>query len=171
MILNTIRLIADALGSPIIGVNAKLATMDFAEDDAPANIALVADETRNDTVALRQAPDTTPALLVTADDSVDVSSNLLNSRAQDATVSVVVHYIGSHVLTGTGRTDYYHTMRAVRSTIGDLFDPANEAARTRNGILAMDYETMTLVEPGTFKETGTITGGLRVTVRVRDTLS
>lgn len=170
MILETVRVISDALGHLTYGVNAQLASLDIDSGDiVPTNIVKIANETENFLVALGRAAEPYPSLNVALDEDVELEQVLTSHR--DGTVTVAIRVALSNDQAHNGMRDTYYYLRAVAKTLLDLGSNSNVADRTRNNVCVGVLEELT--HRPLFKElgdtNGLVTGQLIATYAVRDT--
>lgn len=169
MIIETLRIVADALANQTYGVNAQLPLVPLdGSDPVPSNVVTIEDETRNFDVALNKAPtDDYPQLLVALNNEVEMQGQVVSS-VRESTVEVIIQYVALGVQTDTAIRDGYYTMRAVTKCITDLFDNANESARTRNGVHAQELMSMRHGNSVTYEQDAKVSISLILTILVRD---
>jgi hypothetical protein len=169
MLLETIRMVADALANNTIGVNAQLATLTVDAGDAlPASIVTVADETRNGQVAVGRYPTTLPCLTVTLNGQVELDGEVVSSY-RDAEVSILIRFVTQDADTAQGNTNAYYTLRAVVKALREFNRNTNESLRSRNGIHVLECKSLTHVQLFENIDDAYVTGGIEVTFHVRDT--
>lgn len=168
MIVETIRMVADALATGSYGVNTQLASLPLdTGDTVPANVVTIADETRDDEVAVGRFPSSLPALVVTLDGNPTLQGDVV-SGIRDGTISVVIRYLTTDVESSKSVTDTYNTLRAVARTMKTFNSNAQSAARSRNDVQIIECLGIEVTQ--TFKQIDDAnnTGAVRVQFRVRD---
>lgn len=167
--LETIRMVTDWLQDATDGVNAKIAAIPLdAGDSAPPGIALFADDTRDEVVALRQEPQKYPAIYVTEDAPWTMEGEVATDIRRATELTLAIRYIVRVHDKFSGRRDTYYTLRAIVASIKELMENANLAARTRNQVCieALLEITQLIVHEGVGE--GTVTGAVVLTMRVLD---
>lgn len=172
MILETVRIIADWLAHPTFGVNAvRLAVpRDTGVEIFPA--VTVLDSTRDGRVARGGVPALTPsefpALLVTpADQPVEQGSPVVRPWPPDTVVTVLIRYATQQLDTARAEREASQTIRAVWRAIGSLI--TQRTAVERAGVLVIGARSLQAATLYESTEDGTVTGGVLVTLHVRDT--
>lgn len=169
MLLEVIRMVADALADNTIGVNAQLVTLTVdAGDTIPTSITTIADETRNGHVAVGRYPTTLPCLTVTLNGQVNLDGEVI-SDYRDAEVSIMIRYVSQDVDTPQGNSNAYYTLRAVVRALREFNRNTNESLRSRNGIHVLECKSLTHVQLFENIDDAYVTGGIEVTFHVRDT--
>lgn len=170
MLLATNRLLADWLADATYGVNAKIAllTLDGA-DSAPADVT-VADETRNDQVALGLIPTTLPAVLVSVQEVEyrDPQQPHVTNEV-DARVTVLIRYAQRAVVAETGLSDAYYTLQAVMMSLRELHTNEQASGRTRGTAALYECEDIRQVPMTQEIDDAWVTGAIRATYMIRDT--
>ena len=168
MILETIRLVANALATGSYGVNTQLSSLTLdVGDTVPPSLVTVVDETRNDEVAVGRYPETYPCLVVTLDGSVELQGEV-TSNYRDAEVTVMVRYVQSNIETAQARTDCYYTLRAVQKCLKTFFSNLQAADRSKNNVQVIEclsFEHVPMFE--NINDT-MVTSGIRIKMFVRD---
>ena len=170
MILETIRMFADALATGSYGVNAQLTSLTYdGSDPRPASITTVADETRNNQVAIGRYPSDYPCLTVELDEGATVvMSGEIGTNNREAEIPVMVRYVQTNLEGDTGNQDAYYTLRAVEKCLAVFMDNVNASDRVRNYIQILVCNAVEHVELNESTEDAFVTGGLRVRFHVRD---
>lgn len=147
MRLEAVRIVADWLGHPSLGVNARLAVMPLdGGDPRPAPVAAILDETRHAAAAFRRFDGVPlPALLVlvTEDAALRDGEILQPGDRADATLTVTVRYATRAWDAATAMSDGYYVSRAVIGALRRLHDEDQVAARTRGAIRLVSCERLT----------------------------
>lgn len=168
MILEVIRMVADALGHDEYGVNAKIAALPVDEgDSAPSTVVTIADETRNGDVARGRFPSGRPCLTVMLHQSVELDPEK-QQGIRDGEVDVVIRMVVEDVESENGNRDTYYVLRAVKQTIAAFMDNANVADRSRNDIQIKQVLGMQAVTQFQRVEDGIITAAIVLKLAVRD---
>lgn len=170
MIIETIRVVKDALADGTIGINAQLTTLDLdAGDSTPTDIATVTDETVNFEAALNRPSEPTPSVNVALNADVDLDGEVMTTfRDGEVELAIRVAVIEDQVHNGV--RDIYYYIRAIEKCLRDLASNANAAVRLRNNVQVREILDMThrpifreIEDSGT-----TLTGQLVITWLVRD---
>lgn len=169
MILETIRMVADALATGSYGVNTQLASIPVGSDSTPPSILLIADETRNDEVAVGRYPEEYPCLVVTLDGNVELMGEVISDYRDAKQVTVMVRYVQSNIDTAQARTDTYYTLRAVQKCLRTFFSNLHAEDRSLNDIQVIECLSMTHVPMFENINDTMVTSGIRITMFVRDT--
>lgn len=139
MILESIRIIADALEDSTYGVNAQLPSLDIdSGDTVPENIKTFADETRDILVALDRVAEPLPSINVFLGGPIDAEPEVLTTT-RDADVPITIRIALSNDQAQNGTRDIYYYMRAVEKCLRDLGSNANAADRSRNNVQYNEY--------------------------------
>ena len=169
MILETVRMVADALAHSGYGVNVQLATLSLdGGDPVPSPIAVIADETRSPDVAVGRYPTTTPCLTVTLEGNVSLDGEVISDN-RDADVTILIRYVTRDVDAASGNADVLYTLRAVQKTIRAFNSNTNAIDRVRNAIQILECLSMEHASLFDSIDDVVCTGGVRVTFKVRDT--
>jgi hypothetical protein len=164
-----VRICADYFADGTTGVNALLAAVDLdTGDTVPPDLAQVLDDTRYGVVARRRwnaSLETAPSLLVY---DAGAQWQAPHVGKQDGTARVGVYYLVEDSDSAAGVEDAHYTLRAVRQAVSDLAG-ATSAARTRNGIIVTDLQTVEDMPADVEIDGVLIAGAMRITWRVRDT--
>jgi hypothetical protein len=170
MILETIRMVADALASSTYGVNVQLATLPVDGTDTIApDIATIVDETRSDEVAVGRYPTALPCLIVTQNRSLTVQGDIASDN-RDGEVTILIRYITTETGTAQANTWVLYTLRAIQRALRQFNTNAHAADRNRGYIQNIECLSMEVVEVFENIDDAHITGGLKATFKVRDTL-
>ena len=168
MILESIRAVADALNSTSYGVNVQFDTMAFdGTDSAPPDIAVVADETRDNSVAVGRYPTTFPALVVTVDGDTVLDGEVVSDN-RDGDISIIIRYLTKNADTAEGNSETLYTLRAVQKCLRDFNSNTNVGDRVRNNIQIIECLKIEHLQLFENISDANITGGIRATFKVRD---
>lgn len=127
MLLETLRILADHLADPTVGLGATLATTPRdGSDPLPATPAIL-EETSDLNVALGRPPASLPALTLTIDGVEDLDPRVAQ-QTRDASVAVLVRLWYRESETDAALRDAYYTLRALERSV-DLVPET-----TRNGV-------------------------------------
>jgi len=173
VIVETVRIIADWLTDPTVGINAVRTAVprDTGVDVFPS--VTVLDSTRDGRVGRGGVPSLLstelPAILVSPHDSpVDQANPASRPFPPDATVSVLVRYVTATTDTAKAERDASQTIKALWWQIPQLLlTTAGEAARTRAQVQLYHIPTMQAATLYEAAEDTIVTGGVIVTCRVR----
>lgn len=169
MIVNTLRMIADALNDDEYGVNAQLATLPVdTTDTLPSSIAVIGDETQDDTFGYNRFPTALPAIGVIVDADTPMSGEVMSDN-RDGTVTVLIAYANDNVDGAVGKTHTWLTFRAIQRCLRVWLSNAKASDRQRNGIQVISCLDMALATPTDNINDGKIASALRLTLAVRDT--
>jgi hypothetical protein len=170
MILETLRVVTDALAHESYGVNATLASLPLDGDDVrPEAPATIKDSTRDAIVARNRVNDELPSLTVLLDDgTVDMDGEVQTSY-RDADINVVIQYLGKNIDSDGGLADGFYMLRAVERTIRTLMLNENANDRTRNGIQLLQVNSIRHAPGFASANDALAAGELSVSFRVRDT--
>lgn len=165
MINEALRVIADALEA---GVNAQLEALPLdGTDTRPDPIISVVDETRDDGVAAGRYPEDLPAITVTLDGDANLKGSAMSDN-RDGELSIVIRYIQNDTNNAEARQHGYNVLRAIQRTVHNLFDNANTADRTRNGIQVIDCLTLDVVSTFQPINDSMLASAIRLRLFVRD---
>lgn len=170
MIVETIRAVADALSTGSYGVNTQIGNLTVdGTDDRPPQIAVIADETRSDEVAVGRYPTQYPCLVVTLDGNPTLSGDVV-SGTRDGEVSVVIRYITKDAESAKSVVDVYNTLRAVMRTLKQFNSNSQSSDRLRNDVQVVECLSVEVTQ--TFNQIEDVfnTGAVKATFRVRDVL-
>lgn len=168
MILETLRLVTNALNNATYGVNAQLDTLGLvAGDTAPPHVFTIVDETRDNQVAVGRYPTTLPALTVVLVDDVTMWGQV-QSDIRDGTIAVLIRYVFTNVETAKGNSDVFYTLRAVEKTLTTFNSPDSESDRILNNIQIVSCDTIIHTHLFENIDDAYVTAGLKATFRVRD---
>jgi len=172
MILESVRIVADALKHEEYGVNAQIDTITRdGTDPAPPHVKLFGDITRDKWVATLQDPAVVPAIMVAPSGPASLSGEVLADAIRDSeSVAIDVLYIGRDISPEQAITAMYMTFRAVLRTLKELMGNSRADDRTRNGVCVIAAQDVTwgLAELpiGSYGSTG----ALVLTLSARDTV-
>lgn len=184
MILETVRIVAEWLDDPTVGVNAVRTTVPKDAGVASFPAVTVLDSTRDGRVARGGVPNLEasefPCLLVTpADQPVEQSGATIRPWPPDGTVTVLVRYATQDTDTASAERNASQTIRAVWWAIGRLIlngrattlpsQSVGENACARAGVQLIGVRSLQAATLYESTEDGTVTGGVLVTCHVRDT--
>jgi hypothetical protein len=168
MVLETLRMVTDALNHATIGVNAMLVSIPVDTDDvAPAAIDSIVDETRSVDVAVGQLPDEDSSLSVTLAESVTLNGDVMSDN-RDGSVSVLIRHSVKTDNVSEGIRDAFYVLRAVQRSLR-LFNSNDWAAlRVRNEVQVLECTGIEHVRLSEEYEDSIVIGGIRATFAVRD---
>lgn len=170
MIIEAVTILTDALADPTIGVNAQLAGIPLLAGDAtPAPVTFIGDEFRDDRVLMGDSPPDLPAIYVTRDGPLILTGEVAtNYRDTAAPVSVAIRIFTTHHKDARDNRFNEYYGRAVMRSLKLLMGNAHEADRTSGDIYVISIEQM-LWTPLREEVSGCIiTGGVAVTLNLRD---
>jgi hypothetical protein len=168
MLLETIRMVTDALNSSVYGVNTKLAGLSIdSTDSVPTSLAAIVDETRSDEVAVGRTPNTYPLLAVTLDGDTSLNGFLF-SEIRDGSVTLVIRYITESQNAAVGNSEAFYVLRAVQQTLADFVSNDNASDRVRNNVLILEMTELQHVNMFENINDALVVGALKPTFRVRD---
>jgi hypothetical protein len=168
MLIETLRMVADALATGSIGVNAQLASLPRdSTDEAPPAVIGVFDSTRSAQVATGRYPNVFPSLVVTLDGNVPLDGEVM-SNIRQAAVTVLIRYITKDIASEQGNQATYYTLRAVQKALRDFLSNTHSDMRSRNDIHITVCDSMEHVELFQPIDDASCTGGIRATFKVRD---
>ena len=171
MILSALRIIVAALEDPTIGVNAQILALPLdGNDGRPSRIKYVRETTLDSDIVFGRLPADWPGLIVTADGATTIEGEIRNGVYQEGVgMAVAIRYATRDPDAAQANRNGLYTLTAIRRTINELFDTANQADRLRNGIYLISCREM--IEGPLFeeRETGTITAALVAEFVARDT--
>lgn len=169
MILETIRIVVDALEHSSEGVNAELQSIPIDSGDArPPDIVSVLDPTQSDAAARQESGDDWPVLLV---DSVrEARSEALQSQTNiDAnSIPLGIAYITHDPDSAESVQDTLYTLRAVLRAVNNLQDRDSDRKRNDVQILKPNEAAWREIPGGADLGPGTATGMVMVDFHVRD---
>lgn len=148
MILETLRLLTNALTDGATGVNARLASVPLLNGDGtPPSLALIADETRNVSAAIGRLPDDEtlyPCLLVGQPDGGNTLDPMTKAGPlRDATIQVVIRYGALDATAANAASDLFYTMRAVEQCASGWLNGTGGTALTASNVTVMYGTAMT----------------------------
>lgn len=169
MILEAVRIVAEALDDGTFGVNAKLPDVPRDQGDPePTPIRRVLDITNDDEVAHGRLPDDWPVLIVSPEGPTEMDGEVQHAHRDGEGAGVGIRYAtGSEDLAAAQRDSLY-TQRAIRRTLADLMESSRLSTRTRNDVVVRAI-TRLLEEPMRDETSqGVITAGTLVEFQIRD---
>lgn len=176
MVVEGLRILVDALNSPVYGVNEQLERVPVDTGDSqPPAILSVLDLTRNVEVLTLAAQGlggiAAPALICAPEEPVVLNGELEGAgiRRDGEAVSYSVTYATRDPDLAQASLDGLYTMRAIEQVIGHLMKTSNIADRTRNGVV---LQTCVEISYGLVVENltdGTVTAALSATFQPRNT--
>lgn len=173
MRLEALRLLADWFGNATYGVNAHIPGVTRSGGDAePAAFALIADATENAFAARGQFPQADasyPCLLLRLGQSTAVESHA-KCGVRDGEVEILLAYADLNSDSVAGLRNAEYRLRAIERSFEDWWTQGAASDRLMNGVVAWYAASpLAVVDPFVPVEDKTITGGLRVTLKMRDT--
>lgn len=173
MRLEALRLVTAWLNDDTSGVNAQLASVPRNGGDAlPADFALIADSTEWSWAAMGIRPDVegfTPCLLLRAGRSAQLDAHSHVGK-RDGVVEILIAYHDTNSNIINALRDAEYRLRALERSIDDLFTVATAADRLMDSVAIWYLESALEVEtPFVPLDDKTIAGGLRLTLKMRDT--
>jgi len=164
MILETIRVLADALADPATGINAELEALPLDTGDSePPKVAAVLDETRHEVDAALDWP----VLTVTLEAPAEVAGGV-GAVYRDGTVILGVRYVTADTDMERVGQDTLYTLRAMVRVVRGLMLNARLADRQRIGVTVQVCQGLTYGPLEEDSGEGVATGALVAEFRVRD---
>lgn len=169
MILECVRVVAEALADSEFGVNVHLPDVPRdAGDPDPTPVKRVLDITNDDEVAHGRLPDDWPVLIVSPEGPTEMDGEVQHAHRDGEGAGVGIRYATGDEDLAAAQRDALYTQRAIRRVLGDLMDTSRLPIRTRNGIVVRAV-TRLLEEPLRDETSqGVITAGTLVEFLVRD---
>jgi len=174
MILECIRMVADALGHSERGVNAELGGIarDY-EDAMPPSIVRILDSTRDDEAVADLTEDVFipdwPVLVVSSDTPALFDGEVRTWNRDSDSVQVSIRYITDSADAAINSAHTLYTLRAILSSLREWLRNENAAYQTRNGVNIMYCSGLTWGEVREVTAHGIITGLVVADFAVRDT--
>jgi len=174
MIVESVKIVADALADATIGVNAQIPTVPrFAGHDQPPNVKNVLTIFDDERTASEEDPADWPALIVTVGTPWSLDGFPLTDNLQGRGGGVSVLYYTRKPDYEVALRDGYYTIRAALWTLVDLFDPGragSEADRVQNGIQLEALTGHTMGLTGRRLDSGAVTARLDSQFQARELL-
>lgn len=170
MIIETCRLLADWLADGANGVNALLPTTPLDGSDVqPANIATIADATRDGNVARGRLPATLPGIAIMPLPIEGLAPHITIADAE-GDIQVAIRIGISKAVTEQGFRDSSYYLRTIVRSLR-RFNAANPPLRTRNSIYLEGCSELRMVQLWEALEDSFITGAVMATFHVRDSVA
>jgi hypothetical protein len=170
MILESIRITADALADATIGVNAQLDSLSRDPGDPePTHIVKVKDVTRDEDAAKETMGLDWPILVVTADLPAQAEGEVGTIYRDAASVPVRILYVTGDADAAQAVREGLYVTRAIVKTIRELMRNENRSMATRNGIVVMATNSVTWGQLIQELPEGMITAQVVADYQVRDT--
>lgn len=176
MIVEVIRLLADALAHEGYGVNAKIQSLDiYSDHDRPRAIRRVLDITRNDEVMTGNLGIDWPLLIVPNAAEVVLEGEITTTKRDTGSgegVRAWVAYMSeaSRMETRAGMMEALYTLRAVQQTVGEWLDNANILDRQSHNVTVRDCLSMRVAPGVALLETSELVvgGAIQLDLECRD---
>lgn len=173
MILETLRIHTVWLGNATYGVDAQLALLDSAglldSDDVPPDVKFIGNAIDDEVVAQWKEPVNRPAIYLSLDLPADFAQSDQRPGQIRGVVPVGIRYLTAHADYRKAKKDTAHTMRAIRRSLSVLYQNAQEASRTRNGVYVEGYERIMFGELEETVGNCQVLGGMVVRAQAVDT--
>lgn len=169
MILEGTRLVAEWLADDTYGVNALLNTLSLdGSDSQPSDIATIQTEFDDISVALRRVPDgqTTPALWLFGVDRIMLAGGV-TTEFRSGEHPLVIGYVHTDLDTEEGLRAASYTLRVVTWSLAAL-QRQPSATRMNNTVALENISSIDWLPPFVPLEDGVLTGGLVVSLKLRD---
>ncbi len=173
MMVEVIRLVADALADASTGVNAQIATLPLRSgESAPTLIASIVDETRTGWVARGEFPRDSlasgPVLAVYQAGDVSMDGERTATH-RDVVLDIGVRLIAPAELSESGTTQLLDTLRAVQRALRVMLSDAQQIAlRTENSVQIQVAEVWRQTPIVAVEDDAIVTASLLATLNVRD---
>lgn len=170
MILETLRMVVDALQTGSYGVNYQIASGSFSDSDTgPDPVLSFYDETRNAQVAQGQipVPMNYPGIVVTLQSDPDLIPEVENNY-RDAHIEICITAVIKDTDTERANTNTFYTLRAIEQCIRVFNSNAHAQDRQRNNIQIINATAMRHTKQFKNPDDGLIMGSLQITYLVRD---
>lgn len=169
MILESLRIVTDALRDPAYGVNAQLDGIPVDDEDAvPEQVVFIGDSTRDEEVAEWIAPPRVPAIYVVQASPASLEGDSPTGRRDGERIALGLWYIGRDSDRARSNTSAHYTLRAVVRTLDTLFSNVNAADRTRNSVSLIDLDSLTWGEASASIGEKGASGAVVMIARARD---
>lgn len=145
MIVEVLRIVADALDDDEIGVNVELGTLPYDDEDdsdRPPAIEAVLDPTRDEYAAAGEIGPTWPVLVVTQDGPVEVEPER-GAKLRDHTVPVAIRYATGDANLARATRHGLYTLRALLRSLETLSDNEHVDRRKRNKVTLRKFTRVT----------------------------
>ena len=171
MQLEALQILTDWFNDVAYGVNVKLAGVPrTAGDSVPAQLQLIADETRNLEAAIGRMPADEadyPCLLL----SQPPEGNALDPHGhvgiRDSSITLWIRYGAMTAAAAAGTSAWHYTMRAIERSLEELFRQ-DDSARELNSVQLYFIEAATTYPADPMTGDKVITGALQLRLRMRD---
>lgn len=176
MIVEVVKITADAFGDGSYGVNAKLPTIPVytgAGHATPPNVSEIVTTFDDDKVAHEEQPVNSPVLIVAAGEPFRLDGEPMTDHIDGRQGTVTTLYYTTEKNYAKALRHASYTLRAALWTLVDLFDPqraGSEADREEHGIQLVGMSDHDFLSTTIELDTGAITGTLRSTYQVRELL-
>lgn len=167
MILETLRVVRDALEDSSIGVNAQLQSIPLDSGDSVPPDVDVLEPTRDDLAARGDSGPERNVILVDVDRPARGVDGTTSQALRKANVTVSIMYAVRDGDSAEAMEDTLYTLRAVLKALADLQD--DETMRTRNKVQVIHPTRIEYGEVNQDLGQGTITGLVVAEYNVRDT--
>jgi hypothetical protein len=162
------RMITSALRNGGYGVNAQLLALSTDPSDSTTPVATMDDETQNLAVALNRSSGLTlPALVVTLDGDFTITAYTQNNY-REAEIPFLIRYVVKDAEADKAQTNTYYTIQALEHCLAAWQLNQNAADRTHNNVQVISTTGMLHSKNWETIEDAFVTGGLRLTLLVRD---
>lgn len=170
MLLEAVRIWADALDDTGYGVNAKLADIELdGSDPRPPNIRWVKDVSRDRGAIEGRLPSDWPGLVVGPAGTPARAEGQVSTDKRDARdVAVTAEWVSGKPDLADALREGMYTLRAIQRTLDDLFESAQDADRNRNNIKLLNADEVEFGEIIIDDDTGRIVLPTTVRFYMRD---
>lgn len=170
MLLEAVRIWADALEDASYGVNAQLSGVERdTGDPQPPDVKWVRDVTRDTGAVEGRLGSDWPGIIVGPDGTPATAEGQVTTEKRDARdVAVVAEWVSGKSDLGQAIRDGSYTLRAIQRTLDDLFETANESDRSRNNIRMLNAQELTFAEIIIDDETGRVVLPTTIRFHMRD---
>lgn len=174
MIVEGVKIVADALQDGTIGVNAQIPNVPtYSGHPTPPDIVGVETIFDSDRIAQESDPTDWPTLIVTVDTPWDVEGFPLSDHLDADNGGLAILYYTRKKDEAEALTDGAYTLRAALWSIVDLFDPSragSESDREEHGIQLIALKDHRLGSTSVRMESGALTAELRTRYEARELL-
>lgn len=144
MLLEAVRIWADALEDADYGVNAQLASVELdGGDTRPPDVRWVKDVTRDTGAVEGRLPSDWPGLVVGPSGFAARAEGQVTTEKRDAEdVGVTAEWVSGKSDLAAALRDGMYTLRAIQRTLDDLFETAQDADRSRNSVRLLNAQEL-----------------------------
>lgn len=144
MLLEAVRIFADALDDVSYGVNAQLPDIERdAGDPQPPDIRWVKDVSRDQGAVEGRLPSDWPGIVVGPSGFAARAEGQVTTEKRDAEdVGVTAEWVSGKSDLADALRDGLYTLRAIQRTLDDLFEAAQDADRSRNNCRLLNAQDL-----------------------------